>query len=349
MCDACLYNMVGITAKLSSSCLRALSGPACTWWMSIFRRGCVLGFKLFMRVLGPVMLTLALGLITSILFTFLFYVVPDITDGNHFIFGLHFVGGMFLLVNVVFNYIACAFTPPGEPAKCQDPAGLMGERIVVVDGKKVRQIRHAIVISPAVSYRYCRHCRCIKPPRAHHDSISGKCVLAMDHYCPWMNNCVGLYNYRHFVLFLLYLFIGALYVVFVTTGYFSSIFPYQRTTVSTAFHANVNTAVIYSYTVGLSAGISVSLLGIWHLYLCLTNQTTIEFYINMEERHEAKQRGLVFKNPFDKGWRKNLIRVFGDVGLVQTLMMSLRPPPPSEWPPLPTQEMIINLNNAAVV
>lgn len=300
-----------------------------------------IGFKLFMKVLGPVMMVTALGLITSILFCFLFYVVPDITEGNLFVFGVHFVGGMFVLFNVVFNYIACAFTPPGEPTPCNDPAGVMGDRVVVVDGKKVRQIRNAIVLAPAVSYRYCRHCRCIKPPRAHHDSVSGKCVLVMDHYCPWMNNCVGYYNYRHFVLFLLYLAVGCVYVLFVTTGYFRSLLPYQRHSSGSSLYINVNTAVVYSYTVGLSAFISVALLGSWHLYLCLTNQTTIEFYINLEERSDARQRGAVFKNPFDKGWRKNLTRVFGNAShWTHALTMSLRAPPPEEWPALPTKDMI---------
>jgi palmitoyltransferase len=31
--------------------------------------------------------------------------------------------------------------------------------------------------------RYCRKCQAWKPPRAHHDSMTGRCVLRMDHYC----------------------------------------------------------------------------------------------------------------------------------------------------------------------
>ena len=355
---------MGVTAKLCSSahrCLTPGAGSGAAYFISQAKRWGTVGFKIFMRILGPVMLFLALSLITAILFCLLFYVVPDITEGDMFLFGLHFCGGMFLLVNVVFNYIACAFTPPGAPVACNDPAGILGDRVVVIDGKKVRQIRHAIVLAPAVSYRYCRHCRCIKPPRAHHDSISGKCVLVMDHYCPWMNNCVGLNNYRHFVLFLLYLAVGCVYVLFVTTGYFSSPFPYQRPVGGTpqqqqqlqlqqsALTVSVNTAIMFSYTVGLSALVSVALLGSWHCYLCLTNQTTIEFYINMEERSDARQRGAVFRNPFDKGWRKNLVRVFGDVGWLQALAISLRKPVAEEWPPLPTRDMVAGLASAMVV
>lgn len=43
------------------------------------------------------------------------------------------------------------------------------------DGSAAR----AVVSRP----RYCRKCQAWKPPRAHHDSVTGRCVLRMDHYC----------------------------------------------------------------------------------------------------------------------------------------------------------------------
>ena len=44
----------------------------------------------------------------------------------------------------------------------------------------------------------------MKPPRTHHCSICGRCVMGMDHHCPWMNNCIGIKNHKAFMLFNMY-------------------------------------------------------------------------------------------------------------------------------------------------
>lgn len=57
----------------------------------------------------------------------------------------------------------------------------------------------------ASSIRRCYKCNDnYKPARAHHDSVTGRCIVKFDHYCPWINNAVGVLNHKFFCLFLFY-------------------------------------------------------------------------------------------------------------------------------------------------
>jgi len=59
--------------------------------------------------------------------------------------------------------------------------------------------------------RYCLMCNVFKPERCHHCSTCGRCVLNMDHHCPWLNNCIGFWNWKAFILLLIYVLIISYY------------------------------------------------------------------------------------------------------------------------------------------
>jgi len=44
----------------------------------------------------------------------------------------------------------------------------------------------------------------VRPERAHFCSVSEFDVLRMDHFCPWIGNCVGFRNYKFFLLLAIY-------------------------------------------------------------------------------------------------------------------------------------------------
>ena len=68
---------------------------------------------------------------------------------------------------------------------------------------------------PKVSHRsklqFCTICKGYKAPRAHHCRKCGRCVLKMDHHCPWINNCCGHRNHAYFTMFLASAVIGSIH------------------------------------------------------------------------------------------------------------------------------------------
>lgn len=80
------------------------------------------------------------------------------------------------------------------------------------DVKKLLRYKNKTISALEGSWgKKCSTCNFIKPVRTHHCSICNRCVFNMDHHCPWVNNCLGLENYRYFLLFILYLFVGVCY------------------------------------------------------------------------------------------------------------------------------------------
>lgn len=150
--------------------------------------------------------------------------------------------------------------------------------------------------------RWCKHCRAAKPMRTHHCSVCGVCVLKMDHHCPWMNNCVGHRNLRHFYLFLAHT--AAACALFLRVGWTPLVGPALRT--RTEVGAEFLVALVTVLAVLMAAALFVA----WNTYLVLTNQTTIEFYGNTCGG-DRRPRNTCHTRPYDLGWRENWRQVFG--------------------------------------
>ena len=60
----------------------------------------------------------------------------------------------------------------------------------------------------------CINCFSIRPINSHHCTVCHKCFIEHDHHCPWVNNCIGLFNKKSFILFLVYSFIEVIYSLF---------------------------------------------------------------------------------------------------------------------------------------
>jgi len=169
----------------------------------------------------------------------------------------------------------------------------------------------------------CKYCDVAKPPRTHHCKICKKCQLRMDHHCPWVNNCIGYFNHRYFVLFLQYLFIGNLYfAVLSIIPIHNAYIKYQDGDIP--FYTIKELFLFFIMLLNLSLIFCVGGLYFWHIYLLMTNQTTIEYSENQYYRTEAKKEGNVFINEYDLGWKTNY-KMFFNIGLRTPWWLMLLP------------------------
>jgi len=180
---------------------------------------------------------------------------------------------------------------------------------------------------------WCKYTHGPKAPRSHFDHVTKKLVLNMDHYCPWMFNVVGYANYRYFVLFLIYVTIACIYGLFLTTlPFFAMVTKSPQARARRPKSKEARSAVLFTFVLALSVGLAVAFLCGWHIFLTLTAQTTIEFYGNHTLRHRAKAKGIIYRNPYDQGMRKNWAHVFGPGHPLLALLPSRRKPSAPPWP-----------------
>ncbi|XP_049885690.1 palmitoyltransferase ZDHHC20-B-like isoform X1 [Pectinophora gossypiella] len=152
------------------------------------------------------------------------------------------------------------------------------------------------------SVRYCNRCVLIKPDRAHHCSICARCVLKMDHHCPWVNNCVCYFNYKFFMLFLGYALLYCLFIMATCLPYFIKFWKGEFGTAA----ATGRYHIVFAFFVSLMFAISLGSLFGYHCYLVANNRTTLEAF------RAPMFRGGADKNGFSVGYFNNFKEVFGN-------------------------------------
>lgn len=129
------------------------------------------------------------------------------------------------------------------------------------------------ILKPGVGqYRYCLKCKVWKPDRCHHCSTCNRCVLRMDHHCPWYSSCIGYHNQKFFIQNLAYVSTFSGYCFGVSLGLLWGFFVDQE------YQNNyLSLNLVFLFILGVTFWITVGIFAMFLIWLLLRNVTTIEF------------------------------------------------------------------------
>ncbi|KYQ94013.1 hypothetical protein DLAC_04914 [Tieghemostelium lacteum] len=165
--------------------------------------------KFIQRLAGPAFVGAGTGLISLIAYTYFAVILPSTSDlrGGYLLyynidFILDLLLSIFIVFNIYFNYYKTISTDPGSPTfptisvsdEIQEEIDLDLLNPSSSSSSSSSINDHSLNIT--TKWKYCKKCERPKPPRCHHCKICDKCVLKMDHHCPWMANC----KYIFFIL-----------------------------------------------------------------------------------------------------------------------------------------------------
>jgi len=153
--------------------------------MPVVRRACSAGMVVF--VLALTMFIVALGVV---------YVYPSfLPPPPAASFYGHWAVCLCLLSNTLLNYLFSVLQDPG-----------------FIERRDVGSME-LVSAGSLNNHTFCWRCNAPKPASCHHCRVCRRCVMDMDHHCPFIGNCVGAGNRREFVLFLFWTACSMLYVV----------------------------------------------------------------------------------------------------------------------------------------
>lgn len=145
--------------------------------------------------------------------------------------------------------------------------------------------------------RYCQTCKGYKPDRCHHCSLCNKCILKMDHHCPFVNNCIGFFNYKYFMLMLLY---SSFMLIYIGITMFDAV-HFVLNESQSSFTSSAYIMIVY--TVVILLGLIVTSFMMFHFWMILRGLTTIEFREKLSRRYTT--------SPYDVDSYENFKAVFG--------------------------------------
>ncbi len=76
-----------------------------------------------------------------------------------------------------------------------------------------------LVSDHRINFKRCFRCYVVRFPGVRHCSRCQACVVNMDHHCPWVFNCIGQFNQKYYIQFILYTYIALLEIIILQVYY----------------------------------------------------------------------------------------------------------------------------------
>ncbi|XP_050235681.1 probable protein S-acyltransferase 12 [Mercurialis annua] len=243
-----------------------------------------------LKVLGYLMIFLVAGIVAVSYYAVVIVTWgPKLLDGGAHSASAFFILIVFhiLLVMLLWSYFRVVFKDPGSVPD-------NWRQLTMEAGTSSSESGSGGPGTP----RYCNHCQNGKPPRCHHCSVCQRCVLKMDHHCVWVVNCVGAWNYKFFLLFLLYTFLEMMLDTLVLLPSFIKFFNEAKDHSTSPSRLAV---IFLAFVLNLAFALSLLCFIVMHASLLSTNTTSVEVY--------EKKRAVRWK--YDMGRKSNFEQVFG--------------------------------------
>jgi len=260
-----------------------------------------------MRIIGWIPVVIVLGIFGYTFYSFVFQVwqlgeplTPSGLEIVRVISLLIYFTSLFLCL---WSYFKIVMTNPGTVSGDQSRFNLSGDN------------------TPEQSVRMCKHCQQPKPPRAHHCSICKHCILRMDHHCPWVNNCVGWYNHKFFILFCFWASIvcvsASLSMLILVSVHGFSLFSQSVQTLVTFIFAATFSFVLVGFV-------------LQHGWMVCKNVTTLEF-LSLQRKVGFCCPLARIRSPYDVGRMSNFKQMFGERWPVWLLPVHSQSSTIAEW------------------
>ncbi|CAL5407365.1 unnamed protein product [Camellia sinensis] len=200
---------------------------------------------------------------------------------------------------LIFTYLACFSLFSFLVCVLTDPGGVPSAYVPDVEDSELSDQDSKKTVARGVSVTSVLH-----------TSLPGLIIVGLvegDHHCMWINNCVGLRNYKAFIVLVLYATMASIYS---SVGCSSKLHSSEGLEfLWNGFPQDLLLFISGVIIVGLSLTLG-TLLG-WHIYLIIHNMTTIEYYEAIRAAWLARKSGQSYRHPYNVGVYKNITLVLG--------------------------------------